>query len=64
MPPDDPVGILERWEDHGATWRVEQLSDERAVVVMCTCYGEPVDRLESDDRALIDFLRSREPPAP
>jgi hypothetical protein len=62
--PDDPVDVLTRWEDHGALWRVEQLRDDYAVVQMCTCFGEPVERLESSDPSLIEFLRSREPPAP
>ena len=61
---DDPVEVLKRWEDHGAIWRVESLADDRAVVLMCTCYGEPVERLESSDPHLLDFIRSREPPAP
>ena len=64
---DSPVEILTRWEDHGAEWRVESLTDERAVVVLCTCTGEPVDRLESGDAELLRFLREREseddPPA-
>jgi hypothetical protein len=59
MSPDDPVEVLTRWEDHGAIWRIESLSDERAVVMLCTCTGEPVDRLESDDDALLKFLRER-----
>lgn len=58
--PDDPVEVLRRWEDHGALWRVEALTGDRAVVVMCTCHGEPVDRLESEDPALLRFLRERE----
>ena len=62
--PDDPVEVLRRWEEHGAIWRVESLTDDHAVVLMCTCYGEPVERLESGDAALLDFIRSREPPAP
>ncbi len=61
---DDPVEVLTRWEDHGALWRVEELSGDRAVVLMCTCHGEPVERLESTDPKLIDFLRTHEPPAP
>lgn len=56
---DDPVEILRRWEDHGAAWRIESLTEERAVVVLCTCTGEPVDRLESEDDALLKFLRDR-----
>jgi hypothetical protein len=56
---EDPVEVLRRWEDNGAVWQVESLTDERAVVLMCTCYGEPVDRLESDDAGLLRFLRER-----
>jgi hypothetical protein len=55
---EDPIAVLERWTDNGAVWRVLELTDERAVVEMCTCYGEPVDRLESEDRRLIDYLRA------
>ncbi len=58
--PDDPVEVLTRWEDHGAIWRVESLGDDHAVVVMCTCYGEPVERLESGDPELLRFLRERD----
>jgi hypothetical protein len=58
---DDPVEVLKRWEDHGAVFRVESLTDDRAVVMMCTCTGEPVERLESGDAALLKFLREREP---
>jgi hypothetical protein len=56
---ETPVEILRRWEDHGAQWRPVHVSDERAVVDLCTCTGEPVDRLESSDRELIRFLRER-----
>jgi hypothetical protein len=56
---DDPVEILQRWEDAGAVWRLESLTDERAVVTLCTCTGEPVDRLESGDEALLRFLGER-----
>ena len=50
---------LERWEDHGALWRVQELSDERAVVQLCTCYGEPVEHVRSSSPELIDYLRAR-----
>jgi hypothetical protein len=52
------VEDLERWEEHGATWRTLELSDERAVVELCTCYGEPVDQLQSEKPDLIEFVRS------
>jgi hypothetical protein len=49
--------VLERWRDHGADYRVLYLSDERAIVELLTCLGEPVDRLESDDPSLLEHLR-------
>jgi len=56
---ETPVEVLERWEEHGAEWRVVSVGDERAVVDLCTCTGEAVERLESDDPDLIRFLRER-----
>jgi hypothetical protein len=55
------VDALERWVLFGAQWRIVDLSGESAVVDLCTCTGELVERLESDDAALIRFLRSAEP---
>jgi hypothetical protein len=57
--PSITVADLERWEENGATWRALELSDERAVVELCTCYGEPVDTLQSEAREVIDFVRAR-----
>lgn len=53
----DLIGELERWTLFGAQWRVVALSDEQAIVDLCTCMGEPVERVESDDPALIAYLR-------
>jgi hypothetical protein len=53
----DPVADIERWTDNGADYEVLVLTDERAVVQLETCYGEPVDRLESSDPRLIAWLR-------
>lgn len=58
---EPPVETLERWSDHGAVWKVAHLSDARAIVDLCTCHGEPVDRLESDDPELIAWLRRAGP---
>jgi hypothetical protein len=49
---------LERWVLFGAQWRIVDLSGESAVVDFCTCTGELVERLESDDPAVIEYLRS------
>lgn len=59
MAPESPIDVLRRWEDHGAAWRAVHVSDDWAIVDLCTCTGEPVDRLESGDSALIAFLRDR-----
>lgn len=53
------VDDLIRWEDHGAAWRALVLTDEQAVVELCTCYGEPVDIMRSDAPELIEFVRDR-----
>jgi hypothetical protein len=49
---------LERWELFGATWRVIELSEDRALLDMCACTGQLVERRVSDDRALIDYVRA------
>jgi hypothetical protein len=56
---EDPVEVLTRWEDSGAVWRAVHVSDDHAIVDLCTCSGEPVDRLESGDAGLIRMLRER-----
>ena len=50
---------LQRWEASGAVWRAVHVSDAKAIVDFCTCTGEPVDRIESSDPALIRLLRER-----
>jgi hypothetical protein len=56
---DSPVDVVKRWEEHGADWRVVALSDDHVSIDLCTCSGEPVDRLDSGDRELIEFVASR-----
>jgi hypothetical protein len=48
---------LESWEANGATWNVRVLTDERTVLELCTCFGEPVDVVQSDAPELIAYLR-------
>jgi hypothetical protein len=58
---DAPLTLadLERWELFGATWRVVELSDKRALLDMCACTGQLVERRESEDRSLIDYVRAQ-----
>ena len=54
-----PIAILTRWEDHGAIWRLARIDLTGAVVELCTCHGEPVDELRSNDPALLAYLARR-----
>ena len=57
------IGELKSWVDHGAMWRAFEITDERAVVELRTCYGERVDMVQSASPEFIEFVRShREQP--
>lgn len=58
-----PVTIddLEAWVLSGAHWRVVEISNEHAVVDMCNCTGEPMERVESGDPTVIGYLRTAHP---
>jgi hypothetical protein len=51
------VSELERWVDNGATWRALEVSDQRTLVELCTCYGEPVDFVRGEAPELIAYVR-------
>jgi len=53
------VSELERWAQFGAHWNVIELSEDAATVDLCACTGEPVERRQSSDPALIDYLQTR-----
>ena len=48
---------LEDWARAGAHWRVMHHSDRRAVVELQQCTGEPIERLASEDPAVIAYLQ-------
>jgi hypothetical protein len=52
------VEYLEEWEGHGAVWRAVEVSDEVAVIDLCSCTGEPMDRVQSDQPELIEYVRA------
>jgi hypothetical protein len=56
---EDELAALKRWREHGADYRVLHLTDELAVVELCTCSGEAVDQLESSDPRLLRYLKER-----
>jgi hypothetical protein len=57
MRPTLTLADLRRWEDGGATWRAVEVNDDRAVVELRTCMGEPVDTQIGNEPDLIAFVR-------
>jgi hypothetical protein len=55
------IDELERWVLSGACWRVVDISNEHAVVDVCACTGEPLERVESGEHAVIGYLRTAHP---
>jgi hypothetical protein len=53
---------LERWMLFGATWQIVDISDRHAVIDLCSCTGELVERRESADPAVVNYLRRDGPP--
>jgi hypothetical protein len=56
------VEELERWATFGATWRVVQISDRRAIVDMCQCTGEREARRVASDPIVLEYLRNHPTP--
>lgn len=52
------IAELEDWERNGAVWRAVEISEDHAVVDLCACTGELMERVESDDPELIAFVRA------
>jgi hypothetical protein len=52
---------LARWVLFGARWRLVHLAGDHAVIDLCTCDGQPVERRITVDAKLVDELRSGAP---
>lgn len=50
------VEMLEDWVRAGAHWRVHHHGERHAVVELQQCTGAPVERLETDDSAVVAYL--------
>ncbi len=60
MTSDDPVAVLQRWEDSGAIWRVLARGSNGVTIGLFQCDGgEEVDRLFSADPRLLRFVADR-----
>jgi hypothetical protein len=53
------IADLERWTESGANWRALEVADDRAVVELCSCVGEPVDVLQGAGSDLVAYVRER-----
>jgi hypothetical protein len=53
------VEHLEDWVLNGANWRAVELDDRHAVIDMCSCTGELMDRVQSDQDEVIEYVRAR-----
>jgi hypothetical protein len=58
MPRSATIAELEDWTLNGASWEPVELTSRRAVVELCTCHGERVDVVESQDPEFIEYVRS------
>ena len=54
------IETLEDWARAGARWRVLHHGEHRSVVELQQCTGELVERLESDDPAVVAYLEGVE----
>jgi hypothetical protein len=53
------VAELEDWERNGAVWRPAGIYADRATVDLCSCSGELMDRVESNDPEFVALVRAR-----
>ena len=54
------VSELEDWVLHGASWRPMTIEQQRVVVELCSCSGEPMDLVESNDEKVIEYVRNHQ----
>lgn len=54
-----PIDILTRWEEHGALWRVSRVEPGGVTIELCSCTGEAMQQLCSDDAELRAYVARR-----
>lgn len=56
----DRVEQLRRWQDSGAVWTVVSRTRDRVTIALLRCDGgEEVDRFESVDPAVLEYVDAR-----
>ena len=64
-PPEDPVAVLQRWEQSGAVWRVVGRDAGTVTIGLLTCDGgEQVGELRCAEAAVRAVLAGRDTNAP
>ncbi len=61
---DSALDRVRQWELSGGSVQVLALTSDQVAVQLCTCTAEPMQRLVSDDPALLDYVRVDGPPGP
>jgi hypothetical protein len=57
---EDPAAALQRWQEFGGMWQVVSRSPAGVTVSLRRCDGgEEIERITSDDPALLAFLGER-----
>lgn len=59
MPRAATVAELEDWERNGAVWRPVEVDADHAVVDLCSCTGELMERVQGSDPRFIALVRAR-----
>ncbi|MFI7000782.1 hypothetical protein [Nocardia sp. NPDC050175] len=55
-----PTAILQRWQASGAIWRILSRTPDHVTIALYECTGgQEVDRLTSNDPALLRFVGDR-----
>jgi hypothetical protein len=52
------ISELEDWERNGAVWRTVEFDRDRVVIDMCSCTGERMDRVASQEPDVIEYVRA------
>ena len=56
---ESSIQELQDWELNGAEWRPVEIGSTSAVVDLCSCSGELMERVEGGDPEFIKFVRAR-----
>ena len=51
---------LDDWELGGANWHPVEFERGRVVIDMCSCTGERMERVASQDPEVIEYVRTHE----